>query len=305
MPDNDYPTYDEFGHRQENPLKDIPVHRQEVQKLVEDLLDFEAKTHPQNPDPGVKEQNPEPGEKELYSIMALALVEKLVEKLAGWAMDHRAGMILNGATVYPWPEDDQEAPLQANDHRHEAMGSAYLRNEAPSDPQRDRHIVAEIMKWAVLLPRTLRNELLEAIRAVDFGETRPLLLPVKGQRKKAYTSWQLRLNAVEHVYFLRGTGETKKAAFHQVGEAYGVSSDTVDSWNRSSSGLLHHFGAAALKVNQELAKKIGALFQRLQMQLDKSVWDNIRIKIFLLEYGPEALSQNGQRYKMVNRDDSA
>ncbi len=295
MPDNDYPTYDEFGHRQENPLKDIAVHRQRVQQLVEELLDLEAKTHP---------QNPEPGEKELYSIAAVHLAGQLVEKLAGWAMDHRAGMILNGATVYPWPEDDQEAPLQANDHRHEAMGSAYLRNEAPSDPRRDRHIVAEIMRWGALLPRTLRDELLEAIKAVDFGETRPLLLPVKGQRKKAYTSWQLRLNAVRHVYFLWGTGETKEEAFFQVGKAYGVSSDTVDSWNRSSSGLLHHFGAAELKFEQGLAKRTGALFQRLQMRLEKSVWDNIRIKISLLEYGPEALSQNAQRYKMVNRGNS-
>lgn len=300
MPDNDYPTYDEFAHRQENPLKDIPVHRQRVQQLVEKLLDFEAKTHPQNPDP----HNPVPGEKEAYSIAALAVAGKLVEKLAGWAMDHRAGMILNGATVYPWPEDDQEAPLQANDHRHEAMGSAYLRNEAPSDPQRDRHIVAEIMKWAALLPESLRHELLEAIRAVDFGETRPLLLPVKGQRKKAYTSWQLRLYAVEHVYFLRGTGETKEAAFRQVGEAYGVSSDTVDSWNRSSSGLRHHFGAAALKVAQDTAKTKGVLFQHRQMQLDKSLWDQILKKLSLLTYGPEALSLNAQRYKMVNRDNS-
>ncbi len=93
MSNDDLPSYDEFAHRQLHPLKDVTVHRQEVEGIVQELFKLEARTHPQNSDQG---------EKELDSISALIWAGKLVEKLAGWAMDHRAGMILNGATVYPW-----------------------------------------------------------------------------------------------------------------------------------------------------------------------------------------------------------
>ena len=186
MPDNNPPTFDEFSHRQANPIRDVPAVRQEVEKIVEKLLELEAQTHPQNKDSS---------EKELDSISALAWAEKLVEMLAGWAMDHRAGMILNGATVYPWPEDDQDAPTKANDHRHEASGSAYLKDQEPGDPLENRHIVAEITTRAALLPAALRNELSDAISALDFGEVRPLLLPLKGQDKNAYIIWHLRLRA--------------------------------------------------------------------------------------------------------------
>lgn len=134
MSNSDIPTCrDEFAHRQQLPINNIPVFRQQVEELVEDLLQLEARTHPENRNPF---------EKELCSIAALAKTEKLVDMLAGWAIDHRAGMVLNGATVYPWSEGDQEAPIQANDHRHEAMGSAYLRSRGSGDPQENRRIIA-------------------------------------------------------------------------------------------------------------------------------------------------------------------
>lgn len=295
MPDRDPPsysppTYDEFAHRQPHPIKDVPVLRQRVQEIVEDLLEIEARSHP---------QNPSPDEKELDSIRALAAAGDLVELLAGWAIDHRAGMILNGATVFPWLQDDQEAHTEANSHRHEEMGSTYLQDKAPGDPLQNRHIIAEVVARVPLLPAALRNEISEALQAVDFGETHDLLLPPKGQHKNAYTKWRLRLRAIEHAYFLYGGGETKETAFYQVAEAYGVADSTVDSWNRGRFGLLHHFGATTLKVAQDAAKRSGEQFQHWQMQLHKTDVVNIHIKNCLLTYGPEALSLNAQRFKKI------
>jgi hypothetical protein len=213
-------------------------------------------------------------------------------------------MILNGAMVYPWPEGDDEAPIQANDHRHEAMGSAYLRSKEPSDPQENRRIIAEVATRAALLPAALLREFSEAIRAVDFGETRPLFLPLKGQRKNAFTKWQLRLRAVEHAHFLWGGGDSKETAFDQIAKAFGVGADAVDSWDRGQFGLLRHFGAAALKVAQDNARRSGEEFQHLQMKLHKTEMDELRIKVRLMTYGPEALSLNAERFRMANRDDS-
>ena len=299
MPDKDPPsynppTYDEFAHRQDHPIKDVPALRQRVQEIVEDLLSLEAQYHPQNPSPDGKE---------LDSISALAAAGNLVELLAGWAIDHRTGMILNGATGFPWPQDDQEARSEADDHRHEAVGAAYLQDKAPGDPLQNRHILAEVTARAALLPAALRNELSEALQAVDFGEVRDLLLPPKGQRRNAYTGWQLRLRAVEHAYFLWGRDGNKESAFYEVAEAYGVSSDTVDSWDRGPFGLPHHFGVATLKVAQDTAKRSGEYFQRLQMQLHKTDMDSIHIKTCLLTYGPEALLLNAQRFKKVSQDE--
>lgn len=294
MSDDDYPSYDEFAHRQAHPIKDLPVVRKRALQILEDLLGLEARTHP---------QNPSPNSKELDSISALAAAGKLVELLAGWAIDHRAGMILNGATVFRWPEDDQEARSEANDHRHEAVGSAYLQDKAPGGPIQNRHILTEVTARVALLPAALRNELSEALHAVDFGETRGLFSPPKGQHKNAYTKWRLRLRAVEHAYFLSGKGETQETAFEQVAEAYGVTADAVDSWNRGISGLLHHFGPAVVKVAQDTARKSGERFCQLQMLLHKSDLDNDAIKFLHRVYGPEALSLNAQRFKGANRDD--
>jgi hypothetical protein len=294
MPDSDDPTYrDEFAHRQQYPIKDIPVFRQEVEKIVEELLQLEARTHPANRDPG---------KKELCSIDALVRTERLVEILSGWAIDHRAGMILNGTTVYPWPEDDQVAPIQANNHDHEKMGSAYLKDKESGDPLENRHIVAEITTRAAVLPAALRNELSDALRARDFGEIHPLLLPLKGQRKNAYTRWCLCLRAIGHVYFLWGQGEkTKEAAFWQVADEYGVTLEAVDSWDRSRVGLLKHFGPAVVKVVRETAKRSGEQYRRLQMQRQKSDLNDKHVEALLRTYGPEALSSNAQRFKTVKR----
>jgi len=294
MPDYQYP-FDQFAHRQAHPIEDIPVLRLEIEEIVERLLDLEKRTHP---------QNPSPDDKELDSISALVWAGKLVEKLAGWAIYHRAGMILNGTTVFPWPESDQDAASQANDHRHEATGSAYLQTNESSAPQENRRIIAEIATRTALLPAALRHEFSEAIRAVDFGETRPLFLPPKGQHKNSFGKWQLRLRAIEHVYFLWGSGETKtkEDAVRQVAKAFGVSADTVDSWDRGPFGLLHHFGEPVTKVAQDAARKSGTRFQHLQMQLHKSDSDEEDIKVLHMTYGPERLSLNGQRFKMVDRN---
>ena len=74
MPDDDYPSYDEFAHRQAHPIKDLPVVRQRALQILEDLLDLEARTHP---------QNPSTNSKDLDSISALAAAGALVELLAG------------------------------------------------------------------------------------------------------------------------------------------------------------------------------------------------------------------------------
>lgn len=154
-----------------------------------------------------------------------------------------------------------------------------------------------------LLPTALRCEFKEAIRALEFGEVRPLLEPAKGQHEKAYTQWRLRLCAIENAYFLWGWGEakTKQDAFRKVAHEFGRSYDTIVSWDRGPDGLVRYFGAAFVKVAQKTAKRSGEQLRRLQMQLHTSDLDKEMGEVLLRIYGPKALSANAQRFKIANR----
>ncbi len=295
MPDDDIPSYDEFAHRQAHAKKDIPALRKPIYDIVEKLLDLEARTHPQNSAPGDKEKD---------SILALRWVERLVEHLAGWALDHRAGMILNGAQVFPWPEDDQEAPPQANNHRHEAVGSAYLKDRGPGDPILNRRIMAEVTTRASLMPAALRRDLSKGLKALNLGEVQPLLSPAKNQTRLAYTIWSYRLRAIEHVYFFWGMGEIKEEAFNKVGLAYGAEGRTVNSWDRAPVALRKHFGERVVKVRRDSSKRSGEKVRRLQLTIPQSDLDKELIDFLLQTYGPRGLAQNAQEHKKALRESS-
>ena len=75
-----------FPHRQQTPVQDTPVFREMVGRYVTKLLELEAKTHP---------ANEKVNDKDADARMALSYAAKLVEIMAGWALDHQAGLLLN------------------------------------------------------------------------------------------------------------------------------------------------------------------------------------------------------------------
>lgn len=211
---------------------------------MERLLDLEERSHPTC---GRGE------EKELDSISALVWVERLVNLLAGWAIDHQAGLVVNQVEGFPWKEGDEDAAAKANDHKNELVGAEYLakRSSTARDHIVSRKIIAAVADRAALLPRELRRELGEALKDQEYGQIQDLLEPTKHQ-KGSLELWRCQLMAIEHVYFLRGMKDTKEKAIRAVADAYCVSTDAVAGWDKKS--LKEKFGQSHVEAAKQRAR---------------------------------------------------
>jgi hypothetical protein len=176
-----------------------------VAGLIAQLRELETKTDPKGGAESARGKN-HAAEK------ALALASELVKVLAGWALDHEAGLALKGLKHVPLravkphedPDHSNAAPTD-DDHRHEWYGRNSIGGgNFPGDLD---PIVAR--KWLMNLLRTntgifdigLRWDALIALEACDFGEILPLLKATKKNRKVDWTILQLRLRAIECIYF--------------------------------------------------------------------------------------------------------
>ena len=292
------PTYDEFAHRESHPIKDVSVLRQWVQEIVEDLLDLEAQTHP---------QNPSSDRKELDSIWALVLAGKLVEKLAGWAIDHRAGIVANGVTGLPWPEGDTKSASAANDHRNEEEGSRYLKDRETRDPACDRAILSDIVERSPVLPSALHLELSRALDALRFGETYDLLRPTKGPGEKAATLWSLRFDAIRHLHYFMGRDRVnRREAVKRVADAYGIiihSDDhSLKDWEYKS--LKRYFGGKKrVQAALQHAERLGQAVLETTNKANKTRLDDQFVQTNDLVLGEPALLENGRRFQDLSTEE--
>ncbi len=235
--------------------------------------------------------------------MALIYAGKLNERLVGWALYHRAGLILNEVEGFPWPEGDEKAQQQADDHRHEAAGSAYLRKIPISDhggnAVTNRRVIAAVTKLAPILPHELRNQLCHGLEALDMGETQELLQRVKYKSLAGYSLWGLRFDAINYINFRRGIKQKKKDAIDKVAKAYGCSTDAVKSWEKS---LPEQFGSGLVKYTNRRVRQDGELVYYLQQTVPKIEEGEKWIAYYLKLYGDTALLRSGEEYRTALRE---
>ena len=291
MANNEY-SPDDFPHRQESPVRALPL-RDAVSRLVDELLELEAKTHPMN------------GHsigKGLDSIEALFRASQLLQILVGWAVDHQAGLVCTDTEIVLWAEDE-EAQRLSDDHQHEAAGSAYLRKISISDhggnAVTNRRVIAAVTKWAPILPRELTNQLCHGLEALDMGETQELLQRMKYKSLAGYSLWRLRFDAINYINFRRGIKQTKKDAIDKVAKAYGCSTDAVESWEKS---LPEQFGSGLVKYTNRRVRQDGELVYYLQQTVPKIEKGEEWIAYYLKLYGDTALSRSGKEYRTVLRE---
>ena len=87
------PDTPQFSHRQPFPLTSGTT-RELAVELVDELLRLEEETHPWNSMVDGKVTRPAP-QKDENSRLALMWANDLVELIAGWAIDHQIGLVLN------------------------------------------------------------------------------------------------------------------------------------------------------------------------------------------------------------------
>lgn len=221
--------------------------------------------------------------KDYRSCDALVTAGELIGPLIQWAVNHQAGVVLNGTDGAP----------DANDHRHEQDGASY----DYSDPVINRRILARLLgALAPALPCQLIFQATDALSALDYGEVQPLFEPVvTGLEGPAYTLAMLRLQAVGYVEFRRGRKENRSDALWHVADAYGCSDDAIDTWERRD--LPKIFGRRSVKDLMQRARNHGEFVYQHAEKIGGQDWQGMGAKSFLITWGNDALSRDGLKYK--------
>jgi hypothetical protein len=221
-----------------------------VANLINRLRDLERRTDPKDGVQSAKGKN-------LAALKALEIAGDLVNALAGWALDHQAGLALKDLKSVPLrtakpPEDPDRSKVRLtdDDHRHEWYGRNWVGRLGTGfdiDP-----IVGR--KWLINLVRAnpgifnleLMLMTMSALEACDYNEIHPMLKVTKKRRKVNWTILQLQRRAILHVKDLQARGFKKLKALEEVAGTFGVSVDTVRSWEQR---LRAELGAFAVKAN--------------------------------------------------------
>ena len=217
------------------PERNQPEHDKYVADLIDRLRDLERKT-----DPSLGEQSAKG--KSLAALEALKVSSDLINALAGWALDHQAGLALKGPKLVqprraktPGHRGSSNDRPTDDDHQHEWHGRSWIgRHGGPTDDP----IVAK--RWLINLLRGLTSMhnlelMLTAVLALDaseYGEIHPILGATKRGRKVNWSILQLQLRAIAFVRYREANGVKKYKALEEVAKAFGVSVDTLRTWER-------------------------------------------------------------------------
>jgi hypothetical protein len=236
-------------------------------------------------------------QKDMRAFTALECAGELVDAMAGWAIDHTVGLALNGRQWVPLqPPAVQLHPeyvasrAAVDDHVHEKNGGAQ-RSFKNLDPVVCRKIFLGLLKSNPGgFPVEIQEMMVEALEALEYSETLPILRPAESDRKRKLRELRLQLKAVVFVEYRVARGMTKYKAQDAVGEAYGQSGTTVRLWEarlRTELGQLEvsrniAFALSAAASDQKGSKKVGMNSSR--------------------RFGDEALQETGAKYQEVLRE---
>ena len=297
-------SHDEKSYPHRRSGRDPQKRRDYLNHLIDRLLEIEAATDPSAQDDSAKD-------KDMKAFRASRIVAEIVDDLAGWAVDHQIGLAMNELKFVPRTTsrlrkrvDYQAAKIRVDDHCHEAIGGSDLRplmdsvGQGAHGPATDRRILVNLLRANPgSFPGAVSGRAIEALEALEFGETKALLKPVKrGLHAQAYSRWRLQLAALAYVEYQKARGRMKFVAEKEVAEAYGYNSETVKGWKR------------ALRLN------LGNLYVASQLTYARNAGSNAEaaekegwvtdIRCYEDSYGPDALKRNARSYKALLRDEA-
>jgi hypothetical protein len=204
---------------------------------VKSLLDRLAKLREQSDPIGSDETK---SGKDARAFDALEIAGKLVEAVAGWAVDHTIGATReHDLPLSAQPHGTKNHPTYVqtresiDDHRHEGVGSQNHPPDRFANPARaQRALIALLEANSGGWPHDLRQSFIEALEALPFGEQMPLISAVVSNKKVGWREMCHQLRAICCVEYRYAKGFKKFAALKHVAAAYGVESDTVRTWEQ-------------------------------------------------------------------------
>lgn len=287
-----------YRHRRERDRTDDSKRAKYINFLVSKILALERATAPASDAEAANN-------KDYDAFTALRIAGRLVEHLAGWAIDHQIGLALNGLEFVPGqPSGTRDHPdylsgkATADLHRHEAQGSAYFELNSPTErnAQAERRMLANLLQLNPGgFPSALASRAAEALRALDFGEVQDLLRAEKlGLDRNAYTRHQLELQALMHVEYFEAKGDKKISAQTTVGQAYGRSYNTIISWEWR---LRETLGDLEVSRMLSFARNAGINAKAAKADKSNSLFDDSDFERFEAWHGENALEEHGKQYR--------
>lgn len=245
--------------------------------------------------------------KEAKSKLAIGLAGSIVLTTAGWAIRHQLGKAatidqaqLREDFVYRFGDSEAYPNEQAYDsHEFESLGNKLF----DGAEGKSRIIIAEILELMGF--RLLFPNLIEALRALEFGETMPILTPASTQHHGAsFSLLKSRLNALCHVAFRRGQGATEESALEKVAKAYGCSPQTIRSWKLRIKNATE---LGDLEWKLKMSRYSGTLIPEGIHDLDSLLaadprWKHSNVPLYWMKYGNDsALKNDGEQYKFLQK----
>jgi hypothetical protein len=268
----------------------------DVSRLLKRLDELEKISRPMNGAASAKG-------KDLAASEALGCAGELTSRLAGWAMAHQFGLAARGLESVREPlskvqanQSSLEQQLLVDSHEHESVGAW-----EPKDvgQQFTRKSLWNLLRsnsggW----PDWFCETILEAIKALEYGEVRPVFSPVVAGRKRDYTTLNLMLRAISMVSFRRGAyGMTREAALAEVGGVLGADPETLKSWKKR---LQRDFGR--LHVDEVLLEAdFHASCVRKDIELGRLGQTKYDVSHHDASYDARALTELGEQYKAAIR----
>jgi hypothetical protein len=240
--------------------------------------------------------------KDLNAFSALHNVAWLSKYLTQWAIDHEIGLAMNGLRFVPLMPDQtrklpeyQAAKAVVDDHEHERAGGTYL--EADASPEMARRIAINIL--SPISSSLGLGPLLEALKALETGEVRPILRPVSNADKARYTEARFQLEAVALVAYWTVLKNKKIKAQELVAAGFRVRVHTLRGWE---SRLREKLGTIEVNAAVSRAHNCAKTFE-VEDQKKKLGDQFADPEYFDFSYGPRSAVEIGKRYHRFLRED--
>jgi len=296
--DERFPQYPERGW-ETAPLR-TEAHQRLILMSLEALKDLEAKSRP-----SLGEASALGKDGSAFDAIQRAMM--LFDATAGWAAAHTVGLGFADLRFLPLlpPTVRDGVEFKAtkaavDTHQHEANGSRPIFGYTPS-PDEARKAARNLLE-ALSTSRTMGGvlrPLYDALVALDFGETLPILRPAPGAQKREFREQQLQLESIGLVAYRQKTDGGKAQALEDVGAAYGVSSHTLRTWEYRlrKSELI-----GPLAVETTIIRAQNAASWVVASRRGRSIEPD-RVLASEGQYGANALRNAADRYQAILREE--
>jgi hypothetical protein len=243
-------------------------------------------------------------DKDLAAYNALNLAAALIEYVAGWAIYHQIGLALDGLQFVPvGPAQTKDHPEYAaakkkvDSHEHERNGGALTaRKIDPLTANRSLINILAPMAEHLNLPASM----LEALKALDYGDTRPIRTAAAPIKKTGLIELEVKLKALAYIEYEYRKGIKKLQSQNVVAAKFGmITRDAVRDWNVE---LRRINALGSLRVDRELAfaKNCGISYQAIK--LNQAAGETKRTADHFEErYGLPALDRAAERWRKLKK----